>query len=543
MTSTPSESGAVAPGTDPWIGRILDDRYRVEEFLAEGGMGSVYIAEHLKLHKPVALKVIHGELVGDGEVAARFAREAMASAQLDHPHVASALDYGALPEGGAYLVMQLVRGDSVAELIEKEGAVPWPKACEIGAQVADALAAAHASHIVHRDLKPDNILLEPRDDGSILAKVLDFGIARVTTEGKKTVEGAAPGKALTRVGTVMGTPGYMAPEQAMGDNVDHRADLYALGVCLWELLVGRQLYDTRDLTQIVTRQLTETPQSPTEATKDTSIPVELDELVMALLSHKPDDRPGSASVIRDLLRQLSIRASITGVRPVLHSSSGEPSEALRRDGTAPTMLADGGVPRTSTANLASAGAGPLPVPPKVLGLGCAALLALGLVTTVGIAVLSSDDDTVETTKPSVPTGESGGFMGGLLHPAEAMRPVPPEVIEQIDEMQHGHRLRDRRRAARRLEHWEPAGDVPEWARITADMVDSRSCEDKKAGLARLVELDAEEALPTLMRMHHAPTNQCGPFFRRTDCFGCMRTELRAAIEELGGDPDAPPDEG
>jgi serine/threonine-protein kinase len=539
VTSTPSESGAVAPETDPWIGRILDDRYRIEEFLAEGGMGSVYIAEHLKLHKAVALKVIHQELVGDGEVAARFAREAMASAQLDHPHVASALDYGALPEGGAYLVMQLVRGDSIAELIEKEGAVPWPKACEVAAQVADALAAAHAADIVHRDLKPDNVLLEPREDGSVLAKVLDFGIARVTTEGKKTVEGAAPGKALTRVGTVMGTPGYMAPEQAMGDNVDHRADLYALGVCLWELLVGKTLYDTRDLTQIVTRQLTETPQTPREATGDASIPEELDELVMALLSHKPDDRPGSASVIRDLLRQMSIRASITGIRPALGP---EGEESKRREGTAPTMLADSQAsPRVTTENLTTASP-ELPVPPKVLGLGCAALAALGLVVVVGIAALSGDDETAETSKPTnAQTTGQGGFMGGLLDPVE--EPVPPEVLEQIDEMQHGRRLRDRRRAARRLIRWDPRDDVPEWALATARIVDSRRCEDKKAELEHLVDLDASEALPTLLRMHHAPPNQCGPFFRRTDCFGCMRAELRAAIEELGGDPDAPPDEG
>jgi len=545
VSRTPSESGAVTPpGTNEWIGRVLDDRYRIEEFIAEGGMGAVYIAEHLKLHKAVALKVIHSELVGDGEVAARFAREAMASAQLDHPNVASALDYGTLPEGGAYLVMQLVRGDSIAEMIEKDGALPWPRACEIGAQIADALAAAHAADIVHRDLKPDNVLLRERDDGSVTAKVLDFGIARVRTEGRKSVEGAAPGKALTRVGTVMGTPGYMAPEQAMGDTIDHRADLYALGVCLWELIVGEVLYPSHDLTQIVTKQLTVKPQSARAASGDDSIPEELDELVAALLSHKPDDRPGSASVIRDLLRQLSIRASITGVRPVVPPASGsfgtQPTSP-KGVATAPTMVADAESQAEPTANLVAA-VPELPVPPKMIALGCAGLAAAGLAMVLVVSALTGDDEGV-TDGPKAGETASEGFMGGILSPVqEAVKPIPPEVQERVDTMQSGDRVRDRRRAARWLRQYEPSSDVPEWALVTARMVTTRNCEDKKVELAQIVELDADQALPTLMRMHHAPTDQCGNILRRRDCFGCMRDELREAIDELGGDPDEPLDE-
>ena len=148
------------------IGRIIDGRYRVVELLAEGGMGTVFIAEHLKLRKMVALKTIHASFLGNEEVAARFAREAMASAQLEHPHVASAMDYGALPDGGAYLVLELVHGPSLRAQIEKEGPAPWSHVCEIGAQIADALCAAHAMGIVHRDLKPENILLEARHGGA-----------------------------------------------------------------------------------------------------------------------------------------------------------------------------------------------------------------------------------------------------------------------------------------------------------------------------------------------------------------------------------------
>src|SRR4051794_21206826 len=135
-------------------------------------MGAVFIAEHLKLRKQVALKVIRAELAGNGEVAARFAREAMATAQFEHPHVASAIDFGTLAEGGAYLVMQLVRGRSLRDLLEQSGRLAWPMACELLAQVADALSAARLVGIVHRDLKPENILVEVREDGSHLAKIL-----------------------------------------------------------------------------------------------------------------------------------------------------------------------------------------------------------------------------------------------------------------------------------------------------------------------------------------------------------------------------------
>src|SRR5690606_15792979 len=153
----------------PFPTRRSSDLYRIVELLGEGGMGAVYVAEHLKLHKHVAIKTIRAEFAAHSQAEARFTREALATARLDHPHVASAIDYGHLEEGGAYLVIQLVRGPRT-----------WLQACQLGAQIADALTAAHGLGIVHRDLKPDNILLEPRDDGSFHARVVDFGIARLS---------------------------------------------------------------------------------------------------------------------------------------------------------------------------------------------------------------------------------------------------------------------------------------------------------------------------------------------------------------------------
>ncbi|MBN1656027.1 MAG: serine/threonine protein kinase [Deltaproteobacteria bacterium] len=307
-----------------WVGRIIDDRYRITEIIGEGGMGSVFAAEHLALHKDVAIKIIRPDYGADGEVAVRFAREAMATAQLEHPHVVSAIDYGKLPEGGAYLVMQLVRGRSLTEVLEMQGSLHWSKACELGAQVADAMSAANSYGIVHRDLKPDNILIQPRKDGTDLVKILDFGIARIKDQGRSAPAGAMPREKLTQLGAIVGTPGYMAPEQAVGDRVDHRADLYALGVILWETIAGRRLWDDDDLTSLIKTQLGITPPRIREVVDDETIPTELDDLVAQLLSRAPADRPNQAGVVCDILRKLSF-GPLTGEYPAFQIKQ-EPSD-------------------------------------------------------------------------------------------------------------------------------------------------------------------------------------------------------------------------
>ncbi len=244
----------MAGQADAWIGRELDGRYRVVELLGEGGMGAVYIAEHRTLRKQVAVKTIRAEFAAHHQAEARFAREALATGKLDHPHVVSAIDYGHLPDGGAYLVTALVRGESLAKRMAR-GPLKIRDVCLLGAQVADALVAAHGAGIIHRDLKPDNILLETRDDGSLHAKVVDFGVARMN-EVDAGGEAALP---ITRMGAVIGTPGYMAPEQATGGTIDARVDLYALGVILWECCTGQPLWDTESVSQLTIAQLTRQP--------------------------------------------------------------------------------------------------------------------------------------------------------------------------------------------------------------------------------------------------------------------------------------------
>jgi eukaryotic-like serine/threonine-protein kinase len=270
-------------------------------------MGAVYVAEHLKLHKHVALKTIRAQFAANSQAEARFTREALATARLDHPHVVSAIDYGHLPEGGAYLVIQLVRGHSLTKRIE-QGPLTWQQACKLGAQIADALAAAHGLGIIHRDLKPDNILLEPREGDEFHARVLDFGIARVSGgEGTGTI--ADISLPITRMGAVVGTPGYMAPEQAVGEKVDVRADLYALGVILWEACTGRYLWDAESLTDLFAAQLSQPAPHLRGATR-LEVPPPLANLVAQLLARKPEERPATAVAVRDELRKLALSAEV-----------------------------------------------------------------------------------------------------------------------------------------------------------------------------------------------------------------------------------------
>jgi len=560
-----AESSHPGPNDDTsysdWIGRTIDERYRIDGLLGEGGMGAVFEAEHLKLAKKVAFKVIHPEFAGDGEVAERFVREAMASAQLEHPHVATATDYGTLPEGGAYLVMQFVRGRSLRQVIDEDGKLDWVQSCEIMAQVADALSSAHKKGIVHRDLKPDNIMLEPRDDGTRLVKVLDFGIARVASE----VTGGKTGQALTRIGTVIGTPGYMAPEQALGETVDHRVDLYAMGLVLYEMISGEPLFDLVDLTAIVTRQLTEDVEPLSSLV---IVPGELDELVSRSLQRDKDARPESAGGMRDQLRALVLGAALHAVAsgevqiPTLGTT--ELGGAGRREPTplgvklpevevAPAPNLDAGAvdrKRTATARtqLAIEAVKKQSVPLTVLGgAGCAGLMALSLL--IGAVVMFSGGD-----EPSMGKGETAQ-VGGVEpvvedtpptpEPSEPESPVPPPtssgergttipsaLSQDYANLLLSERRRTRRAAARTILAHEPQNELPEFVTELAELERTTVCARRRTRVVRLGELGDPRALPVLERLDAEPRNGCRRMFRRFDCLGCLRDELDTALVTL-----------
>jgi eukaryotic-like serine/threonine-protein kinase len=267
------------------VGTVLAGRYRIERLLGSGGMGSVYRAEHVLMRKACAVKVLHREMTQVKEVVARFEREAVAAARIEHPNVAAATDFGQLENGSFYLVLEFIEGKSLSKLIADQGPVPEERALLITRQIADALAAAHAAGIVHRDLKPDNVMLVTKDGSNDFVKVLDFGIAKVKIE-----EPGADHQALTRLNTVMGTPEYMSPEQARGETVDHRADLYTTGIILYEMLTGTSPFRHDEFVVVLTKKLTEDPPAlPPHVSSATR------ELVSQLLQRSPEDRPHSAA--------------------------------------------------------------------------------------------------------------------------------------------------------------------------------------------------------------------------------------------------------
>ena len=276
--------------TDPFVGRVLAERYHMLKRLGEGGMGTVYLAEHVKMNRQCAVKVMNGALLSDSDSAQRFAREASNAARIIHPNVAAVFDYGET-DGVVYLVMEYVEGLSLTRLLERETMLQPARAVDIAHQVSEALVAAHELGIVHRDLKPDNIIIAPGKNGRDIAKVVDFGIAKAIEEG--------PTESLTRTGLVIGTPEYMSPEQLLGDPVDARSDIYSLGCILYQMLTGRRTFDEPTREQMIKRRLTEKAPHPRDLVPE--LPKTLDLIVARLLARAPHDRYASVAEVRDLL--------------------------------------------------------------------------------------------------------------------------------------------------------------------------------------------------------------------------------------------------
>jgi eukaryotic-like serine/threonine-protein kinase len=270
---------------DPRIGTVLSGRYRIDALIGEGGMGKVYAAEHVAMHKRLALKVLHRELSVVPEIVTRFEREAMAAANVDHPNIATATDFGKLEDDSVFIALELVEGRCLRDVIAA-GPIPVRRALQITRQIASALGAAHALSIVHRDLKPENVMLVERNGDPDFVKVLDFGVAKVPIG-----EGGAGGPGvLTRIGTVFGTPEYIPPEQALGQPSDGRADLYSLGVMLYEMLTGVRPFTSTSQVNLVGMHLGEPAPTLEDCAPGLGFPDELEALVARLLKKSAAER-------------------------------------------------------------------------------------------------------------------------------------------------------------------------------------------------------------------------------------------------------------
>jgi serine/threonine-protein kinase len=298
-SARPANRPSVRPGGPAsLVGVVLSGRYRIERLLGEGGMGAVYQAEHTHMKKRLAVKVLHPEMSRLSEVVARFEREAMAAAHIDHPNVATATDFGKLDDGSFFLVLEFVEGTSLRDAIN-DGRLPYPRAMHVVRQIAGALQRAHSLGIVHRDLKPENVMLVEREGDPDFVKVLDFGIAKVPV-GELGGD-AKPGQALTQLGMVYGTPEYMAPEQALGQNVDARADLYALGVMAFEMLAGMRPFDHESKVALLGMHVTAPVPKIAQKAPDAEVPEEVEAIVRRLLAKEASDRFADARELIDAI--------------------------------------------------------------------------------------------------------------------------------------------------------------------------------------------------------------------------------------------------
>ncbi len=351
-------------GQDPMIGLVLDDRYKILRQLGEGGIGRVYLAQHLRLGREVALKTLLTRYESIPVLKERFTREAAALASLSHPNIVTVTDFGVY-DGTPYLVMELLEGEDLAALVERGEPIPPARAMRIIRQMVRALAYAHEQELVHRDLKPHNVFvraLGPYDDH---VEVLDFGLARFLSDAWKN----AP--KLTAQGALIGTPQYMAPEQASGQQVDASADVYAAGCVLFEALTGRRVFDARSQADVIRAHMLERPPTLAEADPGLEASPALEALVARCLEKSPSRRYPNGRALLEALDALGPEpARRRGPRPAL--------EGGRVSAIAPTQTAT----RASGVTPARPSSAPIELPqsrlPLVLGGIVAAVLLMGL---------------------------------------------------------------------------------------------------------------------------------------------------------------------
>lgn len=306
--------------SDPLIGFVLDEKYRIEHLLGIGGMGTVYRARHLLIDRAVAVKVLNQRLVEDEASRIRFQREAKAAGRLQHLNAVAVTDFGQSAEGYVYIVMELLEGRTLREILAKEAPLEIARAVSLMLQASAAVAAAHEAGVIHRDLKPANIFVTQSADAPSIVKVLDFGIAKLAAE---TLDDDEP-NTLTQIGVMIGTPRYMSPEQCNGLELTPASDVYSLGVILYEILTGMVPFSGSSPLAIAVKHASEFPRPPREIVA--SIPEELEKLVLRALEKDAQDRPANAGEFRSELLRLTEKLGLEH-----HALISSPDIAALRD--------------------------------------------------------------------------------------------------------------------------------------------------------------------------------------------------------------------
>jgi serine/threonine-protein kinase len=304
---------------DLLVGTVLADRYRLETKIGEGAMGWVFLAEHTEIGKKFAVKVLRPSLCRLPEAVSRFRREARAASQIGSKHIVDITDFGTTETGAAFYVMEHLQGSDLSTVLKDNERLPWSRVQGIMLQLCAALQAAHDEGITHRDVKPANFfLVEGSSEGEDFIKVLDFGIARLASPKDSIV---------TQTGVVMGTPDFMAPEQAQGRHVDHRADIYSLGAAAYSMLTGRPPFVGKNEYDVIYKQLNDEPEPPSRVAKTAQIPKWVDEVILKAMRKDPDERYQTMRAFADALRE---PPEASPAKPAVSSSAGSGRGKSRR---------------------------------------------------------------------------------------------------------------------------------------------------------------------------------------------------------------------
>jgi serine/threonine protein kinase len=357
----------LAPVADAYLGRDIAGQFRVIEKIGSGGMGAVYKAEQPEMRRFVAIKILHSRYLSRADLVTRFKREARAMSHLSHPNTARVFLYGQLEDGACYFVMEYLEGRNLAQTVRREGPMDPTRAINVMVQACGALEEAHRVGIVHRDLKPENIFLTSQGGITDFPKVLDFGLAKVSERQMR------PGSLiLTQEGMVFGTPEFMSPEQARGEKLDGRSDIYSLGIILYELLTGKLPFEAGQPMEFIQKHIKEKPIPLSERTPDRMFPPGLDEVLMKSLEKKPEDRYASAADFATALKGVIQGKLVTGAIRAVPSVSPTPPAPDPRT-SAPSHHSP---PAVSSHSQVASMPGPAPSRTPWLILGLGAVLAL-----------------------------------------------------------------------------------------------------------------------------------------------------------------------
>jgi len=328
MTTPPSP-----PLADEMIGTLAAGRYRILKLLGEGGMGQVYLAEHIAIEKRVALKVLRAEYASKGEIVTRFQQEAISASRIKHPNVLDVFDFGQLENGRFFLAMEYLEGNDLADELSRRRVIDAAMGIRISMQICRALSAAHVNGVVHRDMKPENVFLQRTADGEEIVKIVDFGIAQLRSKDSEVVETK---RRLTRTGMIFGTPEYMAPEQASGKHADVRSDIYSVGIIMYEMFTGAVPFTGDTFLGVLSKHLSEATPAMNSIYPEIGISPSLQRVIMHALEKDPLVRYQTMLEFAHAI-SASTDAAALGYRPTLSTTSDRPPTFAPHTAGTPTQ--------------------------------------------------------------------------------------------------------------------------------------------------------------------------------------------------------------